>query len=62
MGTMVQASQLGVAKVLHFGTEEQKRDGCRALPLVNPCHHRRHRAGIWRPCTGISGTAERAQE
>lgn len=25
MGAMVQASQLGVAKVLHFGTEEQKR-------------------------------------
>lgn len=31
MGAMVQASQLGVAKILHFGTEEQK---CRWLPAV----------------------------
>lgn len=32
MGAMVQASQLGVAKILHFGTEEQK---CRWLPAVS---------------------------
>ncbi|MBB0243472.1 acyl-CoA dehydrogenase [Streptomyces alkaliphilus] len=31
MGAMVQASQLGVAKIMHFGTEEQKK---RWLPLV----------------------------
>jgi alkylation response protein AidB-like acyl-CoA dehydrogenase len=40
MGAMVQASQLGVAKILHFGTEEQKKtwlpaiaDG-RCLPTI----------------------------
>lgn len=31
MGAMVQASQLGVAKILHFGSEEQR---CRWLPAV----------------------------
>ncbi|MFE3073610.1 acyl-CoA dehydrogenase family protein [Streptomyces sp. NPDC059247] len=31
MGAMVQASQLGVAKIVHFGTEEQKR---RWLPRI----------------------------
>jgi acyl-CoA dehydrogenase len=29
MGAMVQASQLGVAKILHFGNEIQKKRGCR---------------------------------
>jgi alkylation response protein AidB-like acyl-CoA dehydrogenase len=32
MGAMVQASQLGAAKILHFGTEQQK---CRWLPAVS---------------------------
>lgn len=32
MGAMVQASQLGVAKIAHFGTESQK---CRWLPAVS---------------------------
>ncbi len=32
MGAMVQASQLGTAKILHYGTEEQK---CRWLPAVS---------------------------
>jgi len=32
MGAMVQASQLGTAKILHFGSEEQK---CRWLPAVS---------------------------
>jgi alkylation response protein AidB-like acyl-CoA dehydrogenase len=32
MGAMVQASQLGVAKIVHFGNEQQKR---RWLPLVS---------------------------
>jgi alkylation response protein AidB-like acyl-CoA dehydrogenase len=32
MGAMVQASQLGVAKILHFGSEEQR---CRWLPAVS---------------------------
>jgi acyl-CoA dehydrogenase len=32
MGAMVQASQLGTAKILHFGTEQQK---CRWLPAVS---------------------------
>lgn len=31
MGAMVQASQLGVAKIIHFGSEEQKR---KWLPLI----------------------------
>ncbi|GLY96644.1 acyl-CoA dehydrogenase family protein [Actinoplanes sp. NBRC 103695] len=40
MGAMVQASQLGVAKILHFGTEEQKARwlppiaGGRSLPTI----------------------------
>jgi alkylation response protein AidB-like acyl-CoA dehydrogenase len=32
MGAMVQASQLGTAKILHFGSEQQK---CRWLPAVS---------------------------
>ncbi|HEY7593827.1 MAG TPA: acyl-CoA dehydrogenase family protein [Actinophytocola sp.] len=32
MGAMVQASQLGTAKILHYGTEQQK---CRWLPAVS---------------------------
>ncbi|MFC4855009.1 acyl-CoA dehydrogenase family protein [Actinophytocola glycyrrhizae] len=32
MGAMVQASQLGVAKILHFGSEKQKR---RWLPMIS---------------------------
>lgn len=32
MGAMAQASQLGTAKILHFGTEQQK---CRWLPAVS---------------------------
>jgi alkylation response protein AidB-like acyl-CoA dehydrogenase len=32
MGAMAQASQLGTAKILHYGTEQQK---CRWLPMVS---------------------------
>ena len=44
MGAMVQASQLGVAKIMHFGTAEQKKAWLPRIAAGDvPADHRGHR-------------------
>lgn len=53
MGAMVQASQLGVAKIIHFGNAEQKRKWLPRIAMRRlPPDHRRHRTGVGRPRAG----------
>ena len=62
MGAMVQASQLGVAKIIHFGDDEQQKStGCPGSPTGDvPADHRGHRAGVRRAtCSAWSATAVR---
>ncbi|MFD0855419.1 acyl-CoA dehydrogenase family protein, partial [Actinomadura adrarensis] len=46
VGAIAQASQLGTAKIIHFGSERQKRAWSpRIARWKLPAHHRRHRPG-----------------